>query len=230
MRAVAALALMGLLAAGGANGQSRFLQPTDLDPALVLPPPPKDDDPAAVEGRAELHRLAATRSAERLAQAKHDDELEDVTAIADVLGSAFELKRFPASARLFADLRNEDSVAAKRAKAVFERERPFLNDKPLDVCDDGHDRKNSYPSGHATMGYAAAAVLANLIPGNAQVILARASDYAESRLYCGVHYRADIEAGHVLGAVLVDRLMTKPAFQAELEAARVELTAAHIAP
>ena len=64
MRAVAALALMGLLAAGGANGQSRFLQPTDLDPALVLPPPPKDDDPAAVEGRAELHRLAATRSAE----------------------------------------------------------------------------------------------------------------------------------------------------------------------
>ncbi len=90
--------------------------------------------------------------------------------------------------------------------------------------------KNSYPSGHATMGYAAAAVLANLMPGNAQVILARASDYAESRLICGVHYRADIDAGQVLGNVLVARLMTKPAFQAELEAARAELTAAHIAP
>jgi acid phosphatase (class A) len=90
--------------------------------------------------------------------------------------------------------------------------------------------KNSYPSGHATMGYAAAAVLANLMPGNAQVILARASDYAESRLYCGVHYRDDITAGQVLGNVLVQKLMTKPAFQAELEAARAELTAAHIAP
>ena len=209
---------------------SKFLNPGDLDPATLLPPPPKDDAPAAVEGRAELHRIAAARTAERLEQAKHDDEVEDVRSIADVFGPAFSLERFPATARLFADLRNEDSLAAKQAKVFFKRERPFLNDKALDVCDDGHDRQNSYPSGHATMGYAAAAVLANLMPGNAQIILARASDYAESRLYCGVHYRADVDAGQVLGNVLVARLMTKPAFQAELEAARAELTAAHIAP
>ncbi len=210
---------------------SKFLSPGDLDPATLLPPPPKDDAPAGVEGRAELHRIAASaRTPERLAQAKHDDEVEDVRSIADVLGPAFNLERFPATARLFADLRNEDSVAAKQAKAYFKRERPFLNDPELDVCDDRHDVKNSYPSGHATMGYAAAAVLANLMPGNAQVILARASDYAESRLICGVHYRGDIQAGQVLGNVLVARLMTKPAFQAELEAARAELTAAHIAP
>lgn len=209
---------------------SKFLQPADLDPALVLPPPPRDEAPASVEGRAELHRLAASRTAERLAQARHDDEVEDVTAIADVLGPAFDLKRFPATAKLFDDLRREDSIAAKRAKAYFQRERPFLNDRSLDVCDDGSDRKNSYPSGHATMGYAAAAVLADLIPRKSQIILARASDYAESRLYCGVHYRADVSAGQVLGNVLVDRLMTKPAFQAELDAARAELTAAHVAP
>ena len=209
---------------------SKFLSPGDLDPATLLPPPPRDDAPAAVEGRAELHRIAAARTAERLEQAKHDDEVEDIRSIADVFGPAFSLERFPATARLFADLRTEDSLAAKQAKAYFKRERPFLNDKALDVCDDGHDRQNSYPSGHATMGYSAAAVLANLMPGNAQVILARASDYAESRLYCGVHYRADLEAGQVLGNVLVQKLMTKPAFQAELEAARAELTAAHIAP
>jgi acid phosphatase (class A) len=208
----------------------KFLSPGDLDPATLLPPPPTDDAPAAVEGRAELHRIAATRTAERLEQARHDDQAEDVRSIADVLGPAFNLKRFPATARLFADLQNDDGLAAKQAKAYFKRERPFLNDKALDVCDDGHDRKNSYPSGHATMGYAAAAVLANLMPGNAQIILARASDYAESRLYCGVHYRADVDAGQVLGNVLVAKLMTKPAFQAELEAARAELTLAHIAP
>ena len=101
-----------------------FLSPGDLDPALVLPPPPRDDAPAAVEGRAELHRIAAAmRTPERLAQARHDDEVEDVRAIADVLGPAFDLGRFPATARLFADLRNEDSVAAKQAKG-FKRERP----------------------------------------------------------------------------------------------------------
>ena len=238
--AVTAL-LMGC-AAGGALAQaqagakkaqavSKFLKPGDLDPALVLPPPPADDAPAAVEGRAELHRIAATaRTPERLAQAKHDDEVEDVRSIADVLGPAFDLGRFPATQRLFADLRTEDSLAAKDAKAYFKRERPFLNDRELDVCDDAHDKKNSYPSGHATMGYASAAVLAQLMPGNAQVILARASDYAESRLICGVHYRSDLEAGHVLGTALVAKLMTKPEFVGELEAARAELTAAHIAP
>ena len=210
---------------------SKFLQPGDLDPALILPPPPKDDDPAAVEGRAELHRLAASRTPERLEQAKADDGHYDVTAIAAPLGPAFSLERFPKTAQLFADLRVEDSLAAKQAKAVFKRSRPFeIDGKALDVCDDAHDSKNSYPTGHATMAYAASAVLANLMPGNAQVILAHATDYAESRLYCGVHYRSDLEAGHVLGVALVQVLMTKPAFKAELEAARAELTAAHIAP
>jgi acid phosphatase (class A) len=232
--ALCALLLTAAPALSHAQGKpaatSKFLQPGDLDPALVLPPPPKDDDPAAVEGGAELHRIAAARTPERLAQAKADDELEDVRAIAAPLGPAFSQDRFPATAKLFADLRNEDSVAAKQAKAYFKRERPFFYDKALDVCDDAHDRANSYPSGHATMAWSAAAMLANLMPGNAQVILAHTTDYVESRLVCGVHYRSDLEAGHVLGTALVSRLMTKPAFAAEVEAARAELTAAHIAP
>jgi acid phosphatase (class A) len=213
-----------------APATSKFLQPGDLDPALILPPPPRDDDPAALEGRAELHRIAAARTPERLAQAKADDELEDVRAIAAPLGPAFSLERYPATAKLFADLRNEDSVAAKQAKSYFKRERPFFFDRALDACDDGHDKQNSYPSGHSTMAWSASAVLANLMPGNAQMLLAHTNDYVESRLVCGVHYRSDLEAGHVLGTALVAKLMTKPAFAAEVEAARTELTAAHIAP
>ena len=127
-------------------------------------------------------------------------------------------------------MRAEDSLAAKQAKAFFKRERPYIFDRALDVCDDGHDKQNSYPSGHATMAWSASAVLANLLPGNAQMILGHAADYAESRLVCGVHYRADIEAGHVLAIALVGKLMTKPEFQAEVVAARAELTTAHIAP
>jgi len=209
---------------------SKFLSPGDLDPALLLPAPPSDAAPAAVEGRAELHRIAAARTPKRLAQARRDDEVEDVTALTGVLGPAFNLERLPATARLFADLRYEDNVAAKRAKAYFRRERPFLYDRTLDVCDDAHDVKNSYPSGHATMGYAAAAALEQLIPAKAQAVRARASDYAESRLVCGVHYRSDIDASQVLGAALVVKLLEKPDFKAEFEAARAELTAAHLAP
>jgi acid phosphatase (class A) len=231
--AIGLVLAVALAAAGGAHAQapgSKFLQPGDLDPVLILPPPPADDSAAAAAEIAELHRLAGERTPERLAQAKHDDEVEDVRSIGDALGPAFDIARYPATAKLFADLRAEDSAAAKRAKAYFQRERPFFHDKALDVCDDGSDRRNSYPSGHATMGWAAAVMLADLIPGNAQVILARASDYAESRLYCGVHYRSDLVAGQVLGTALVDALKQKPAFRAEVDAARAELTAAHLAP
>jgi acid phosphatase (class A) len=240
MRALAiATALVAAMAAGAAAAQpapkapavSKFLQASDLDPALILPPPPAADSSLGKAELAELRRLASERSPERLAQAKQDDEIEDVRSIAAPFGPAFSLERYPATAKLFADLRNEDSVAAKSAKAYFKRPRPFeVGGKDLDVCDDGHDHNNSYPSGHATMGYAAAAVLANLMPGNAQVILAHNEDYVESRLYCGVHYRSDLRAGQVLGNVLVLKLMEKPAFREELEAARAELTAAHIAP
>ncbi len=236
LRLVTASVVM-LLVASGAAAQtaasappSKFLQPADLDPALILPPPPKEDSAVTADGLAELHRIEAARTPERLARARHDDELEDVRAVADVLGPAFDLGRFPATAVLFADLRNEDSVAAKRAKKLFGRTRPWAADATLSPCHKDDAINSSYPSGHATMGYAAGAMLADLMPGNAGIILARATDYAESRLVCGVHYRGDIEAAQVLGTVLVVKLMEKPAFRAEVDAARAELTAAHIAP
>ncbi|MBS0364123.1 MAG: phosphatase PAP2 family protein [Proteobacteria bacterium] len=212
---------------------SKFLEPGELDPAQVLPPPPADGSPEALAEIAELHRLEAIRTPERFALARHDDEFEDVTSIAAPLGPAFDLALYPKTAQLFADLRNEDSVAAKRFKVYFQRTRPRVADPTLNGCKGGEGSDNSktaYPSGHATMGYAAAAVLSNLMPGNAQAIQARAADYGESRLICDAHYRRDIEAGHVLGVALVAELMTKPKFREELEAARAELTAAHIAP
>jgi len=234
LAAVALVAAAGLALPQGlaqtAPAVSKFLAPGELDPALILPPPSRVGSPAEAAERAELHRLAAERTPERLAQARRDDEVENVSAFAGVLAPAFDLKALPATARLFADLRYEDGVAARAAKAYFHRDRPFQAEPALDVCDDGHDKANTYPSGHSTMGFAAAAVLANLIPGKAQPVLARASDYAESRLYCGVHYRSDTTAAMTLGNVLAAKLMAKPAFAAELEAARAELTRARIAP
>lgn len=214
---------------------SKFLLPNELDASVVVPPPPADGSPEADLELADLHRLTASRTPERLAQAEHDAAVEDATVIAEIFGPALDLQRLPATALLFADLRTEDSVAAKAAKKYFHRPRPWEVDAALAAdpahaeCDPG-EPNTSYPSGHATMGYAAAAVFAQLMPGNAQIILARASNYAESRLFCAAHFSSDLEAGHVLATALVAKLMTKPAFQAELGAARAELTAAHLAP
>jgi acid phosphatase (class A) len=79
------------------------------------------------------------------------------------------------------------------------------------------------------MGYAMAVVLASLIPAKASAIMARASEYAENRLVCGMHRRRDIQAGQVLGTVIADLLLHNASFKTEYEAADKELQAKHVA-
>jgi acid phosphatase (class A) len=218
------------MAVAAKTSATKFLTAEELRPEQLLPPPPADGSPAAQAEIAELHRIQAQRSAEALARARQDDDNETVTAFAAVMGPGFQLDRLPATAALFKDLRAEDSAAARRAKAFFHRTRPWAADPTLVGCSHGDDaKKSAYPSGHATMGYAAAGVLARLDPPKAQAILTRAADYAENRLVCGAHYRRDIAAGQTLGAVLVIKLLEKPAFRAEFDAAQTELRAAHLA-
>ncbi len=57
----------------------------------------------------------------------------------------------------------------------------------------------SYVSGHAGFSGAAADVLAHFFPAEAAALRARAEEAAMSRLYGGIHYRFDNEAGMELG-------------------------------
>lgn len=57
----------------------------------------------------------------------------------------------------------------------------------------------SYPSGHATISGAAAEILKRFFPEDARQIDGWAEDAALSRLYGGIHYRFDNDAGLALG-------------------------------
>jgi membrane-associated phospholipid phosphatase len=57
----------------------------------------------------------------------------------------------------------------------------------------------SYPSGHSTISSAAGEVFAELFPDKAQHYRETALDASLSRVYAGVHYRFDVEAGDALG-------------------------------
>jgi PAP2 superfamily len=57
----------------------------------------------------------------------------------------------------------------------------------------------SYPSGHSTTSGAASTVLAGFFPEKAAELTAMADEAAISRLYGGIHYTSDNEAGLVLG-------------------------------
>jgi acid phosphatase (class A) len=127
-------------------------------------------------------------------------------------------------------VQKDEDAAASVAKDYFRRTRPWIVDPQLNSCSKNDAPQSSYPSGHSTMAYAMAVVLSSLVPEKAPAIMARAADYAENRLVCGMHRRRDIQAGQVLGTVVAKALLRKPRFRTELTAARRELKAAGVAP
>jgi len=200
-----------------------------IDPALILPPPPADGSPAQKAELAEVEQAVAARTPEMLAQAKADDALENPMIYKQVLGDGFDFGKLPATAKLFDDVMNAQRTAANDAKKFFSRNRPWVADPSLATCAPRGGDRTSYPSGHATMGFATGVMLAALVPEKAQAILARASGYAENRIVCGMHYRRDIVAGQVIGTTVAVALLRDPAFKPEFDAAEQELKAAHLA-
>jgi acid phosphatase (class A) len=202
---------------------AHFLSPSDYVPDELLPAPPKDGSPKALRELAEVQAFDHNRTPDQLARARRDDKTESVMAFAEVMGPGFDLAKLPATARLMADVQVEEKAAAKAAKDRFLRNRPWVIDTALQSCAKDDAPQSSYPSGHATMGYSMAVILAKLEPAKAAAIMARAADYADNRLVCGMHYRSDVVAGETLGTVVAIKLMTVPTFRAEFEAAADEL-------
>ncbi|MGZ5961655.1 MAG: phosphatase PAP2 family protein [Rhizomicrobium sp.] len=217
-----------MLCAAPAQSNPVFLSAAYYNPAQLLPPPPADGSPEALAELRELQRIEKRRTPADFASAMIDEKTEDVTAFAAVMGPGFDLKSLPRTAELFDDVRNEEKFAAKLAKDFFKRNRPWIIDPKLHACATDDPPQSSYPSGHATLGYSMAVVLAALAPEKAQSIMARAAAYAENRLVCSMHYRRDIVAGQVLGTTVAAELMTTAGFRQEFDAAREELRAAHI--
>jgi acid phosphatase (class A) len=198
-----------------------------IDPSRVLPPPPVPRSPLALSEVAELHAIAQRATPDMLAAAKHDSDDERPDLFNNVLG--FDVTALPATSKLLDDVVKEQSADAGAAKRYFHRDRPWIVDASIQSCETHGPgpAKTSYPSGHSTLAFSTGVVLAALMPDKAQAILARAKEYAENRLVCGVHFRSDINAGQDLGTIVAVTLMQEPAIQSEMDAARAELRAQH---
>jgi len=215
------LLVCAAMALGSAGAQAGMLAPGEFAAGRYLPPPPD----AIVTHREmdELHAIAARSTAEDRAVAKRDAENETPTIFNDAAG--FDLSGSPQTFKLLTLVGDEEEDDTKDAKAYFHRDRPYVAEPAIKACTPVKPGKaaNSYPSGHATRAFSMGLVLASLVPARSQEILARASQYAERRLICGVHYRSDIVAGQQFGTVLALKLMQKPEFQALMMAAQAEL-------
>ena len=100
------------------------------------------------------------------------------------------------------------TVAAWDSKYTYNRRRPSEAD-PSIVPLVRTLRSPSYPSEHAVVAGAAAAVLAYLYPNMAQAWEDLAQEAGRSRLYAGAQYPSDVQAGLDLGrrvaALVIDR-------------------------
>lgn len=81
----------------------------------------------------------------------------------------------------------------------------------------------SYPSGHAAVGAMIAIVLAEMVPEERPALFAFGWQYGDARVISGVHFPSDVEAGRILGTMLVEMMQQDARFRADLHAARLEL-------
>jgi len=218
-----------VLVAAAPGGKTPLLGPADLDPALVLPPPPVAGSAQARAELVELHAAEAARSPADEADARLDGDTKNATIFAAVLGPHFDLAKLPATQALLAEVRASEKAAVDRGKDEFKRLRPYAVDPSLKSCKRNDDPLSSYPSGHTSMAFSMGETLARLVPEKAGPLLARAQRYGQSRIVCGQHFRSDVSAGQMLGLLIAERLMAKPAFRVRFAAARVELVRAGVA-
>lgn len=193
---------------------------------LVLPPPP---EPGSATDRDDIAALQARQqvTAERREQALADAQwLYD--RFAPAIGvAALRRDSLPALVQLLNRSLKQVGGPAFAAKAAHPRARPYQRMQAIHVCgkpDPDGTRRTSYPSGHAAYGWTVALVLARVAPERAPALLARATEYADSRLVCGMHFPSDIEAARQLATAVVTQLDGHAEFQRDVERARAELS------
>jgi undecaprenyl-diphosphatase len=93
------------------------------------------------------------------------------------------------------------SLLSTLAKLAIDRPRPPLGDAGISALG-ALPSTSSFPSGHATTAFAAAAALAWLRPSLRVWAFGLAALVAVSRVYLGMHYAGDVLAGAALGTAI----------------------------
>ncbi len=192
------------------------------DGVAAITPPPALNSKKMAKNLAEIYAIHRAATPQELESANWDNKHEDVFAIAKVLGENLTRENMPALAALWADMNNDQSIFVSAAKKYFQHPRPYdLDSNIKSVCGSKPGgAKNSYPSGHGTVGYLSALVLTMMVPEKGEVLRVRAEEYAHNRVD---HYAADLQASKEAAALVLGNMLANARFQQELAAAKTEL-------
>lgn len=205
-----------------------YLASQEVDFRTLLVPPPAE---GSFQDREDQEVVEAEQSVPeaRWQEAKLDSEYV-YPRFEVAFGKPIDRQSSPALISLLNRALRDVAVTTFAAKDHFQRPRPFQRLELKRVCGEEQPPKpqvhamggSSYPSGHSAYGWAVAMVLARVAPERAEALMARAAEYAESRVVCGVHFPSDVSAGQVIAAAVAGRLDGSAEFQADLARARAE--------
>jgi acid phosphatase (class A) len=208
-----------------------FLPDGDIPNTInFLPAPPQE---GGVDFLRDIAKFWETRSFQGTARWKQAAFDADITNhfnqfFSEAIGLTITKKDTPIIYALITKMEDDLGDSARLAKEKYKRTRPFIYFKIASgtTCfpkDEPFLKNNgSYPSGHSTYGWGMALVLAEIFPDRADAIFARASDYAFSRVICGVHWQSDIEAGLTVASAVVIKLHDNAEFAETLAKAKQE--------
>jgi acid phosphatase (class A) len=221
---LAACATLSIAAAQEETPASvHFLKAGQVDLTKILPAPPKLASRAQQKDMAISLAWQVRRTPAMEALAKADSD-RSVFRFGVIFGDSFAKDRLPITARFFDEVEGDEQIVGAAAKTYWNRPRPFVTSSRIHPCVE-QPPTNSYPSNHATIGMLYARILARMLPEQQLRILARAQEYAQDRVICGVHYESDVEAGKRAGAIEASAMFPNPAFKREFAEAKAEIRA-----
>jgi membrane-associated phospholipid phosphatase len=166
------------------------------------PPPPSCQSAEFKAALAEVRQLSDTRTPEQLAIAQYwAGTTGSLVAglwnakVSDLITKHRLSERRAARALALTNMAAMDAnIACHDGKYAYWFIRPFQAD-PAITTPIGRPNHPSYPSNHACVSGTFAYVLGALLPSERDQLAAQAQQAAESRLYAGIHYRFDRDAG-----------------------------------
>ena len=213
----------GAPVAGAAASTDEWIAAKSVPLEKFLDAAPADDSDQTRADLAAMLQIQAQRTPEQCAAAAVDAE-KSALRFATALGAPADLRaaQIPRLIALAHRLRETQEAISGLAKSHYDRKRPYVFDARIQPCLTKPSNA-SYPSGHATWGWLAAYVFADMVPERRDALLERAQSYAQSRVIGGVHYPSDVAAGRIGGVAIASVLFTTPTFRRDEEQARAEI-------
>ncbi len=207
-----------------------FLYEGDAPNSLfILPGPPDGGSVEFLNDQARYNWGKTLRNTPRGAQASRDANVGGdgvPQAFSEAFGVEITRDGTPEIYKLVIGMREDcGDLATRDAKTKYNRTRPFsFYDE--DTCNPAQQAElstnGSYPSGHTSIGWGTALVLAEINPARQDEILRRGYEMGESRVICGYHFQSDVNAAYLTGSAAVARLHADPEFLDQLDKAKKE--------